>query len=658
MRLYFFSIILAIIAFLILPESTYHHPDDSYLRARYAQNWVEGHGLGYNPNEKILLTTAPLPILVQGITSFPSGKVNHPPELTPLLLLGLGIAAFLRLLHRATVPFSLAMISGALWIATIWFDFGSVQWWLACLSLITLDLAVNQRWIGAGIVSGFTLLLAPSALIFAIFLGLKAPRSYWRLIGIPAMIWYGFAFFYYGWGGLQGLTLANSSTDQSILMVAFAILILFWLYRGLKSIPDDLFPLMIWGLSYSTLAILLKFSNDFSLLSLVMIMMIALHLINDRTIITIGSAIFSVIVLIAPVISSDRSPTLQIPQLEGSKGHYGNDQAAFILGGMVYHLGGDRDPHLKKLVEEEDISGVLLATAPDYIFSDQPLPADPVVDLLRYTRLEDGLWQRSSVIYPWRDVEKIDLTFGTDIHLIGVAADRFSAVPGELIRVRLDWQLDKAPTQPMGLRLEALDFQQAGAGSIGQTYPPEKWDSLETTTYHLVPLDSDALPGLYQINVSINYNGGVIDHHPVIAFKIPTTSTREFIDPPLAIFDDGQHKVDLMQAELEQTDQQVVVKLIWRAGSTFEADYRVFIHLTLPDDVNPLAQADAPPLNGRYPTSIWEPGEVIEDTYMVPLENVPPGQYVIRVGLYHLDKGRLPTSNGDSFIVGEIDYAP
>jgi hypothetical protein len=96
------------------------------------------------------------------------------------------------------------------------------------------------------------------------------------------------------------------------------------------------------------------------------------------------------------------------------------------------------------------------------------------------------------------------------------------------------------------------------------------------------------------------------------------------------------------------------VNLVWRAGSSFGADYVVFVHLTPPDDPIPLVQGDAPPLKGRYPTSIWAAGEIIEDTHNLDITGLPPGDYVIRVGFFHPERGRIPSPQGDSIIVGEF----
>ena len=76
------------------------------------------------------------------------------------------------------------------------------------------------------------------------------------------------------------------------------------------------------------------------------------------------------------------------------------------------------------------------------------------------------------------------------------------------------------------------------------------------------------------------------------------------------------------------------LKLYWQALRQPAADYTTFVHLRDAAG-NTVAQKDQPPLNGAYPSSLWEPGEVIADEITVPLpSDLPPGDYTVVVGLY------------------------
>ena len=60
-----------------------------------------------------------------------------------------------------------------------------------------------------------------------------------------------------------------------------------------------------------------------------------------------------------------------------------------------------------------------------------------------------------------------------------------------------------------------------------------------------------------------------------------------------------------------------------------------------------MAQSDGPPAEGRYPTSFWPPGTVIEDERVVAVPaTTPPGSHGLRAGLYRVPDGaRLPVSS-------------
>lgn len=85
--------------------------------------------------------------------------------------------------------------------------------------------------------------------------------------------------------------------------------------------------------------------------------------------------------------------------------------------------------------------------------------------------------------------------------------------------------------------------------------------------------------------------------------------------------------------------------LYWRADTTPTVDYTTFVHLRDAANQN-VAQKDNPPAGGRYPTSLWDTGEIIVDEITLPLDGVPPGQYTPVVGLYNFVTGdRLLTPN-------------
>ena len=101
--------------------------------------------------------------------------------------------------------------------------------------------------------------------------------------------------------------------------------------------------------------------------------------------------------------------------------------------------------------------------------------------------------------------------------------------------------------------------------------------------------------------------------------------------------------------------------LYWQASSVLAERYQVFVHVI---DQSTLlwGQRDSEPGSGLRPTTTWQPGELIQDNYGLPvLPGTPPGQYQIEVGLYRADSGqRLPVTDaagrplGDRLLLGPL----
>jgi hypothetical protein len=74
----------------------------------------------------------------------------------------------------------------------------------------------------------------------------------------------------------------------------------------------------------------------------------------------------------------------------------------------------------------------------------------------------------------------------------------------------------------------------------------------------------------------------------------------------------------------------------------------------------PIAQWDAQPLRGQYPTSLWPVGEVVEDRFVLTVRaGTPPGEYPLIAGLYVLPEvRRLPTGNRDYVEIGRLRVEP
>jgi len=81
--------------------------------------------------------------------------------------------------------------------------------------------------------------------------------------------------------------------------------------------------------------------------------------------------------------------------------------------------------------------------------------------------------------------------------------------------------------------------------------------------------------------------------------------------------------------------------LYWQTSARLDIDYTVFVH-SLNDQGELAGQADGPPVGNHYPATAWRPGEIVQDSRLVPA-----GACYL-VGLYDPATGeRLPAFAAD-----------
>jgi len=126
-----------------------------------------------------------------------------------------------------------------------------------------------------------------------------------------------------------------------------------------------------------------------------------------------------------------------------------------------------------------------------------------------------------------------------------------------------------------------------------------------------------------------------------------------------------EHRVDatfgdqlkLLGYDLAQEATSLRLTLHWQALRPISVDGVVFVHLFDPTSETIVAQSDARPLTGTYPTRWWRVGEVVSDESVLSLARVPAGPYRLAVGVYAAgDKTRLPVvaASGEAMPDGRL----
>ena len=117
-----------------------------------------------------------------------------------------------------------------------------------------------------------------------------------------------------------------------------------------------------------------------------------------------------------------------------------------------------------------------------------------------------------------------------------------------------------------------------------------------------------------------------------ISFHVPAAA--ELVRTQQAAKFDFGETIRLVGHTVDANEDQLLVTLAWQATAPTDIDYTAFVHLI--DASGELAaQIDRPPAG--FPTSDWQPGEIVVDQYQIDYPaDLPPGSYRVQTGFYDL----------------------
>jgi 4-amino-4-deoxy-L-arabinose transferase-like glycosyltransferase len=275
----------------------------------------------------------------------------------------------------------------------------------------------------------------------------------------------------------------------------------------------------------------------------------------------------------------------------------------------------------------------------------------------------DGDPERALGDERWREFA---VEWENGLRLVAVDAPR-RAAPGSSIRVSLAWQAEKAaPGDDPKFFVQVTDAEgRAIAQRDALGYPPADWDSAETVvTWYDLSLPAAAPPALYTIRAGMYTLPGPVR----VPLRRPEAVDSVALSP-IALRPSGTGapiggtnfgaQLRLAQFEVPRQSKPGAIlraRLVWAADQRPPADYSVFVHL-LDSRGNLVAQHDGMPDGGRYPTSLWAPGDAVADEHQLVLPaDLAPGAYTLYAGLYDPRTGiRLPTPAGDEVTLGVVD---
>lgn len=247
-----------------------------------------------------------------------------------------------------------------------------------------------------------------------------------------------------------------------------------------------------------------------------------------------------------------------------------------------------------------------------------------------------------------------------------------SVGPGEAFDVRVRWRIVGSQA---GLPVELHEFGhfvgeqgEQIAGEDFRGFPVESWSpgDLVVSRFRIV-LDAAAEPGRYWLDVGM-YEPNTLARLPVESTGQPPVTTvrvgpivvrRPATTPvPPTVLSGARigDVAELVGYDLQRSGEVIHVRLVWRSLATTDETLTVFAQ-ALSGDNRLVGQHDGQPAGGAWPTSSWLPGDVIEDTFDLPLDETGRSLTEVRVivGIYRLPSvERLPVRDASGSPAGDF----
>ena len=224
--------------------------------------------------------------------------------------------------------------------------------------------------------------------------------------------------------------------------------------------------------------------------------------------------------------------------------------------------------------------------------------------------------------------------------------------PAGVLNVDVAWGTSTAPGQNLNVELALASpegpLRHSTGHPIAVDWPSRDWPANSVVWGHYSTRAPDDLPqGMYDVVLQLSdpETGLAFGQEAVIDRVTVGSATCVLAVPEGAVgvnarFGDAMR---LLGYRLDRMGGNVELTLYWRPERRMEADYKVFVHVFPPGTGIPVAQDDAMPLQWRYPTSYWSLDEMVTDVLSISMEQVPPGEYGVAVGVYDPATGeRLP----------------
>ena len=260
----------------------------------------------------------------------------------------------------------------------------------------------------------------------------------------------------------------------------------------------------------------------------------------------------------------------------------------------------------------------------------------------------------------------LDAEMGDGIRLEGAHLETEKILPGDPLWLTLYWRGDDVVEAAPEFVLSVFGRDLEEIGKVHSyhgrgLYPAALWPEGEIVADRFgIWIDEEAEVPVLAIVDSTILNGATTR---VGEIKIEPQSWPPLQEESVAQLGPAIEMLEVRVAPQNAKPGDLLsLDVLWQARGDIEEDLTTLIHLGQPDAA-PLATGDSPPLDGRYPTRVWENGEQIDDHYELLLPgDLAAGRYPLWIGMYNpRTMDRLPVLIAgeaqpfDVYLAGWID---
>jgi hypothetical protein len=250
-----------------------------------------------------------------------------------------------------------------------------------------------------------------------------------------------------------------------------------------------------------------------------------------------------------------------------------------------------------------------------------------------------------------------ELTLGGKVILAGVTPNNLQMGSDNRVHLTLHWSALQKMAEDYAVYLKLVN---SVYHVWGEQDSRPCWDGCPTNAWHQGQVIHDQReievlpgtpPGTYWIEVLLHdlhsgqwtgpEDGSSLRLGPVeIPRREPPPISSLDIAHPLEIGLGG--KIRLLGYNIEsgfRPGDNVHLTLFWQCLEPVGENYTVFTHL-VDEESHILAQKDNPPADGFYPTTKWEPGEVMRDQYDLIIPQDVSGDWELKIGMYNAETGQ------------------